>query len=159
MDAFLDEFDGGEEGIGDFNGWTSLAESIPNSLNAGCTRASCGAKVQCKSSKRTRVRPKAELAQLRKEEYELSRKLHTLRLEARPKILIRKSSRLKHSAEHTRKQLLLYWERAASRQAQRRQQSEQENCRLREKLQIYLRHTRQIQQAIPRQLLRLVCAV
>lgn len=117
-------------------------------------------RIVTKSARRHRVRPKEELARLREEESQLVSKLRDLRLEARRRLITssRGNSSRKASSDKlaVRRHSLLFWERAASRQLQHRQRSEQENRRLKGLLQGQIRRTRQLQQALSRRLVESV---
>lgn len=151
VDAFLDEFSMIEE----------LNEQVPQatattspSSDTDSSSPSGSVPRQVKERRRSRVRPKQELNQLREQEIELSRKLKALRLESRQRVLDESSLPREGSTKaHTRKHSLMFWERVALRQDQQRQRAEQENRRLKDQLQMYARHSRLLQQALNRRLL------
>lgn len=148
--AFVDECDVGldddvDRSDSDNSSQATTASRSPDSAG----RAPVARRVVA-TARRARVRPKAELARLRKEESELSSKLRGLRLEvlasSRDSSCHKSSSNVMTSRQHS----LLFWERAASRQLQNRQRSEQENRRLANLVQTQRRLARQLLQALNR---------
>lgn len=103
------------------------------------------------ADQRKRVRPKEELAKLRRQEHELTAKLRELRLETRRRVV--KSSDGRSSAKNA----MLFWERAVARQLLARTRSEEENKRLKMLLQAQMRQARQMQLAWSRRLAGAVC--
>lgn len=157
--AFLDEYDVDPDDDDNMDSdRCSQATVVSRSSDAGGGEevAMGSVKIAMKSARCNRVRPKEELTRLRKQESELSSKLRDLRLEARRQVV--RTSRSSSTRKGTsgklngRRNSLLFWERAASRQLQHRQQSEQENRRLTGLLRAQIRHARQLQQAMNRQL-------
>lgn len=108
-----------------------------------------------KPTRRSRTRPKDELAQLRRQEHDLVAKMRELRVETRRQV-VRSSQTGASGGDASRQHSLLFWERAAARQLQHRQRSEQENRRLKMLLQTQIRQARQLQQALARRLVESV---
>jgi hypothetical protein len=148
--SFVDECDmGTSDDVGRLDSDTSSqATTTSRSLDsAGVIQA---ATPGVTTARRARVRPKEELARLRKEEGELSSKMRRLRLEV---LAASRGSNSHNSPSNTlasRQHSLLFWERAASRQLQNRKRSEQENRRLTNMVQTQRRLARQLLQALNR---------
>lgn len=132
LSASVSRSDGGEDGVSTESSDADSASRV------------------AKQTRRSRVRPKEELAMLRKQEYELAAKVRELRVETRRRVA--KASSSKASEARSRHQSLLFWERAAVRQFQHRRRSEQENHRLKVMLHTQMRQARHMQQAWSRRL-------
>jgi hypothetical protein len=105
-----------------------------------------------KPERRSRSRPKDELAQLRRQETDLAAKLRELRLDARRLVVRSAQTETSSGGDTSRQHSLLFWERAAARQLQQRQLSEHENKRLKALLQTQIRQARHLQQLLARRL-------
>lgn len=131
----------------------SMSASNPSdSDSSGSLGHASSMALVAKPERRSRTRPKDELARLRRQETDLAAKLRELRLDARRSVVRSALTDMSSGGDTSRQHALLFWERAAARQLQHRQLSENENKRLKALLQTQIRQARHLQQLLARRL-------